>query len=76
MAIKIRLIDADEDRLPLFDLATSTAFPDPIHIVEVMFVVPKLVIPVPGEYRLQVLAMDQLVQERRLVVASTEGGTP
>jgi hypothetical protein len=66
--IKMRLIDVDETRAPVFEQAMDFDFPDPLAVVEGVFVAVGPPFPEPGEYRLQVFGAGQLLRERRLQV--------
>lgn len=65
--IKIRLIDADEEREPVTEIETEAEFPDPIVIFEVVAVLGGFQLPQPGEYRLQLHAAGEFVAERRIL---------
>jgi hypothetical protein len=73
--IKIRLIDADEENDPLFELEAELEFPDRRAIIDMNAHMKDIAFPAPGEYRLQLFARNQFVIERRLVVKNI-GGTP
>ena len=74
---KLRLVDVDEARAPLFEHEGVVNFADPISVVEFVLVRRNVVFPEPGEYRLQLFAADQLLKERRLqVVPKRRPGAP
>jgi len=64
--LRLRLIDADELRPPLFELEATVEFSDPLTEVEVVFAHPKVVFPEPGEYRLQLFGAGEPLREWRL----------
>lgn len=71
-SMRIRLVDSDEDRDPVFEDETQVTFPDPLAEIELVFKLSDLVFPEPGEYRLQLLAAGQFLRERRLVIIPLE----
>jgi hypothetical protein len=71
--IDLRLIDVDEDRLPIFELKSEAIFPDPRAVVEIDFGAGNLVFPTPGEYRLQLRSGSTLIMERRISVLQAGG---
>jgi hypothetical protein len=66
--IKLRLVDVDESRPPIFEGEAVLDFPDPLVVAEGVFVHAGPVFPEPGEYRLQLLGAGMLLRERRLQV--------
>ena len=54
------------------DFDTTINFLDPTEEVEIVFRLIDLVFPEPGDYRLQLLGADQLLQERRFLVIPLE----
>lgn len=66
--IKLRLVDVDEERQPIFELATDIEFQDPRTVMELAFYVGNIVFPSPGEYRLQLKGGDTPMMERRIVL--------
>ena len=67
--IEICLVDAEGEREPIFKTEGQVAFPDPRMIAQLDFGMHNIVFPEPGEYRFQIYANDELLMERRLVVA-------
>lgn len=67
--LRLRLIDADESRPPLFELEAAVEFSDPLAELEVVFTQGKVVFPEPGEYRLQLFGAGEPLMERRLEVS-------
>ena len=68
LSVRIRLVDANERGNALFEVQMPANFPDPTHVVEMMFLLPGLRFPEPGDYRTQLHAGGQLLAERRLLV--------
>jgi hypothetical protein len=63
----MRLIDADEQREPVFSTEAAIQFADPLQILQIPFMAAGVPIPEPGEYRLQLFANDRFVRERRVM---------
>jgi hypothetical protein len=75
--LKMRLVDVDEARDPVFEMEMVFEFPDPLAVAEMVFARPGPVFPEPGEYRLQLFGAGTLLRERRLQILpapGTEGG--
>jgi hypothetical protein len=70
--LTLRLIDADEEEAPIFQIQATVDFPDPLQMVEVAFSCPRLEFRHAGEYRLQLFAGDEPLMERRLLVMSSQ----
>jgi hypothetical protein len=66
--IKMRLVDVDEVRAPVFERETAIDFPDPLAVVEGVFGIAGPIFPESGEYRLQIFGAGSLMRERRLQV--------
>lgn len=66
--LKFLLIDADEDRDPVYRQELEVDFPDPIAVMDLVLMLGGVVFPLPGEYRLQLHADGEFVIERRIVV--------
>jgi len=67
--LKLRLVDVDEIRDPVQEMALSPDFVDPVSIVEAGLYMEDVVFPEAGEYRLQLLTDDsELIIERRILV--------
>ena len=66
--LKLRLIDVDENRDPVFETETTVDFTDPNQILEIVFIRPQVSFPEPGEYRLQIFGAGEFLRERRLIV--------
>jgi uncharacterized protein DUF6941 len=71
VALELRVVDADEQREPVFRGDIEARFPSPVALGEMAIRLPgALTFPVPGEYRVQVLYADRVIAERRLQVAT------
>ncbi len=68
----LRVIKSDTDEA-LTELSGPIEFPDPMTVVEMVFVLRDLVFPEEGEYRFQFFCNDVLLGERRFVVEVDEG---
>ena len=66
---KFQLVDADEERDPLFVAEGELEFTDPRAILELGFSLSNLTFPAPGEYRFQFFGSDEFLIERRMVLA-------
>jgi hypothetical protein len=66
--LKLRLVDVDESRPPIFELETVVNFPDPLVVLEVVFTRSNIVFPDAGEYRVQLFGAGEPLLERRLNV--------
>jgi hypothetical protein len=65
--ITLRMVDVDEEKPPVFELKTDAVFPDPRAVVEMAFIASNIVLPEPGEYRLQLFAGSSPMIERRIL---------
>ena len=65
--ITLRMVDVDEEKPPVFELKTDAVFPDPRAVVEMAFIASNIVLPEPGEYRLQLFAGASPMIERRIL---------
>lgn len=68
--MKVQLVDADEERDPVFVKDGDVEFKDPRMIAEMGVHMINVTFPEPGEYRLQLLAAGDMVplMERRILV--------
>ena len=66
--MKMRLIDAEEAREPVFESETTLDFSAPTQVIEVTFFEPTIVFPEPGEYSLQLFGAGEFLGERRVLV--------
>lgn len=68
MPVRIRLVDVDNARTPIFEMERVLSFADPMARVEHAFICKGPVFPAPGEYRLQLSVGGELLRELRLHV--------
>ena len=66
-------VDVDEERDPVFELKGEVQFDDPRIVAEIDFAAANVVIPGPGEYRLQLMSGANLLMERRIAVLKVGG---
>jgi hypothetical protein len=66
--LKIRLVDANEDRPPLVDLSAELNLDNPLAVHEVVAPILGATFPEFGEYRLQAFTCGELLIERRIMV--------
>jgi len=66
--VRIRLIDANEEREPLWEEINEFEFPDPRMVLQIVSYLAGITFPEPGEYRFQVFASGEFLMERRLLV--------
>jgi hypothetical protein len=66
--IKLRVVDLDEEREPLFVVENDLEFSDRQAIMNMNVYLEGITFPAPGEYRVQLFARGEFVLERRLVV--------
>lgn len=66
--IRLSLVGNDDNKPPLFSREAALDFRDPRMVAELNFVLTNLTFEAPGEYRIQLLANDELLMERRLYV--------
>jgi hypothetical protein len=71
----LRLVTADEEEAPLWELEGQVSFDDPRMFAEMSFVLQGVVFPQPGEYRVQLYSGIEHLMERRILVRSPEGPT-
>jgi hypothetical protein len=69
--IRIRIVDVDESREPIFESEVEFDFADPRVIAEICLNMPGLTFPEPGEYRCQAFAGSDFLIERRIVAVRT-----
>lgn len=70
--ITFRLVDVDEETV-LFEASVPYPFTDPLVVAQLVFQVPAVMFPEPGEYRLQLNASDEPLMERRIVLFQIGG---
>jgi len=68
----LRLIDAEEERPPVFTIQAVIDFPDPTQVAEVGFACQRLEFAQPGEYRLQLFVAGEPLLERRLFLVPAQ----
>jgi hypothetical protein len=66
-AVRIRLIDAQEEEKAIFEKDGTVAFEDVRQIVTLAMDLHGIVFPHPGEYRFQLFTGGDLLGERRIV---------
>jgi len=67
----IRLVDGEEERDPIFQMQGEIIFTDPRMVAELITGMVNIEFPEAGEYRLQFLACNTLLMERRIVIAGS-----
>jgi hypothetical protein len=72
--IRLTLVGVDETNPPLFSREGTIEFRDPRMVAELNFVLNNITFQQAGEYRLQLLANDELLMERRLFVMDRSAG--
>lgn len=71
--IMLRLVDADEEGEPIFQVEDEVDFPDRRAIINMNAVMQGIAFPSAGEYRLQRFGYGEFMLERRIVVRQVEG---
>lgn len=66
--MRLVLVDANEEREPIFSMDSDVEIPDPRAVLEWNATANNLVFPAPGEYRMQLFADGTLLVERRIVI--------
>jgi hypothetical protein len=66
---RVRLVDADEEREPVWTTEGEIGLDHPRIVAEVDLVMKDITFPEAGEYRVQLFAGGELIVERRLNVA-------
>lgn len=66
--LKLRLIDANEEREPIFETEAEAEFPDPRVVLEWSATIGEVIFPLPGEYKVQLFAGNEYLGARRIVV--------
>lgn len=74
--IRVRLIDTDEEREPVWETNLEVDFPDPRIMFELGLTLGAVRFPEPGEYRVQVHRDGDLVVERRIVAIQLQPPEP
>ena len=70
--MRIQLVDAGEEREPLWVAEAEVDFSDPRSVVELEFIMQSVTFPAPGEYRFQLFASGKWNMERRFLVNELE----
>jgi hypothetical protein len=65
--LRIRIIDVDDDRVPIHDSVHPIDLPDPNRVYEMTFNV-AVAFPAPGDYRIQLFGGGEFLRELRLRV--------
>jgi hypothetical protein len=68
--LRIRLVDANEDREPLWEENHEVEFPDPRMVMQLVSLLAGITFPEPGEYRFQIFASGEFLMERATVFTS------
>lgn len=74
LPIRLRLVDAGEEREPLFEGTQEVVFPDPRTVVELTYHLGGARFESAGEYRFQLYAGTELLMERRVLVQGPAKG--
>ncbi len=74
--VRVRLVDAEEARPPIFEAETVVNFPDPLTVMEVVFPQFNVVFPEEGEYRVLPFGAGGFLREHRLDVLLMEDSEP
>jgi hypothetical protein len=69
---KVQLVDANEERDPIWVVEDEVEFADPRMVVDIYFLLCNLTFVEPGEYRFQLFASNEFLMERRVLVAQVE----
>jgi hypothetical protein len=70
--VKVRLVGSDEDAPPLMEVEAEVSNDDPRAVVELVLNFNGVVLPAPGEYRLQAHAANEFLIERRLLAVNRQ----
>jgi hypothetical protein len=70
--VRLVLVDVDEERQPIFERTDEIKFTDPRMVMELCIWQGAVVFPEPGEYRLKLIAKDEFIIERRILVVNNE----
>jgi hypothetical protein len=72
--IKLRLVDTEEARPPIFEVEATIEFTDPRMVVDFNGSTTSVIFPSPGEYRVQLFGNGKLLSERRIIMLDASGG--
>jgi hypothetical protein len=67
--LRLVLVDAEEEREPIVTAEMPVAFEDPRMVADVVFGFQNVSFPEPGEYRFRLFAGNEILMERRIIVA-------
>lgn len=65
----LQMLDAEENREPVFQFEGPVQFDDPRDVIEICFQTQEIWFPEPGEYRLKLIAGGEFLIERKLLVS-------
>jgi hypothetical protein len=71
-ALRLEMIDVDEEREPVFQFTGNVTFDNPTNVVEMCFKTPEVTIPEAGVYRLRLFADDEFIMERWIVATQSK----
>lgn len=74
--VRLAIVDARDSSKRLVQAETVVPLNDPRTVAEAAIDFPNLVFPGPGDYRVQLYADDNLLMERRLMVADMQLAQP
>jgi len=66
--LTVLIVDVDEVREPVVKLDLEVNLEDPLAVTQVVFGMPKLIFPEPGDYRLQAVSGSHRLLEKRLIL--------
>jgi hypothetical protein len=66
--LTVRIVDVDEKRDPVVKLDLEVNLEDPLAVTQVVFGMPRLVFPEPGDYRIQAISGGSRLLEKRLIL--------
>ena len=69
---RVQLIDADEERAPVWMAEDEIEFVDPRMVAQLAFQIVDTRFEEPGEYRFQLFACDEFLMERRIIVITND----
>ena len=73
--LKLRIVDADEERDPIVEVVHDFQIADRLAVMEMVWTAGAIVFPAAGEYRIQTFADDEPLLERRFIVAPIQPPT-
>ena len=74
--LTVRIVDVDEKREPVVKLDLEVNLEDPLAVTQVVFGMPRLVFPEPGDYRLQAISGNTRLLEKRLILREAKPPGP